>query len=201
MGNRVNGRGGFAAISAGSPTAVPAPKAWAAQTTYKLDDVVRVTTGNDKSDARCVLPHEAAANGLTAGSDGVIAGPDATNWKAIQAGTLVALRNWSFEVREETTAETYVIESADRTVATTTNATGQLVVADDDADGADVAQRALAVGNEFTLKLYPKGVGTGLPQWTGTARITQESGAFATSTLERTFAFAVQGAWTRARQA
>ena len=112
--------------------------------------------------------------------------------------SLAALRNWSFQTTEQ---ETYCIEAEDRAVGTNKSTTGQLVVADDDADGADVAQRALAVGNEFALKLYPKGLGSGKPMWSGTARITEEGGGFATSVLERTFAFSVQGPWTRTRQA
>lgn len=201
MGNRKNGRGGVAAISAGSPTAVPEPKVWATGTSYKLDDVVKIVTGGNTSYARCVLPHAASANGLTAAADGVIGGNDSGNWKAIPQGTLVALRNWTFETAETTQTETYVIEDEDRTIGTQVATTGELVVADDDADGADVAQRALAVGNQFTLKLYPKGVGSGLPVYSGTARITRESGAFSTETQERRFSFGVQGSWTRARQA
>ena len=201
MGNRVNGRGGYASITGGSPTAVPEPAVWTQGEPYTLDDVVKVTTNAKTSYARCVLPHTAAAAGLTAGAAGAIAGADAAKWKEIEQGTLVALRNWSYQTSEATETETYVIEAADRTVGTSVTTTGQLVVADDDADGADVAQQALAVGNEFALKLYPKGKGTGLPQWTGTARITEESGAFATNVLERTFAFSIQGAWTRTRQA
>ena len=201
MGNRVNGRGGFAAISGGSPTAVPEAKAWATGTAYGLDDVVQVTTGGNTSFARCVLPHQSKANGLTAAAGGGIEGTDSANWRSIAEGTLVALRNWSYSTSETTEQETYVIENEDRTVGTSKSTTGQIVVADDDGDGADVAQRALEVGNEFTLKLYPKGLGAGKPQWSGTARITEESGQFSTSVLERTFAFGVQGAWTRSRQA
>lgn len=201
MGNRVNGRGGYASISGGSPTAVPEPPMWATGKAYKLDDVVKITTSSNTSYARCVLPHNSAASGLTAAADGAIAGADTSKWRSIEQGTLVALRNWSYQTSETTETETYCIESEDRTVGTSVTTTGQLVVADDDADGADVAQRALEVGNEFVLSLFPKGTGTGLPQWTGTARITEESGAFATSVLERTFAFSVQGSWTRSRQA
>ena len=201
MGNRTNGRGGFAAISAGSPTAVPDPPDWATATAYGLDDLVKVETGGETSYARCVLAHNSAANGLTAAANGALAGADSANWRAIQQGTLVALRNWSFQTTETTEQETYCIEEEDRTVGTNKSTTGQLVVADDDEDGADVAQRALEVSNEFTLKLYPKGLGSGKPMWTGTARITEESGQFSTLVQERTFAFGIQGSWTRTRQA
>ena len=201
MGNRTNGRGGFATISDGAPTVVPEPDGWGATKEYDLDDVVRVTTGNHKVDAICVIKHTSAASGLSATAVGGLEGADKGNWKAIPIGTLVALRNWSYEVRAETATETYVLDSTDRTVTTQVVTTGQLVVADDDADGADVAQRALAVGNQFNLTLFPKGKEAGKPQWSGKARITQESGAFSTNTLERTFAFTVDGAWTRTRQA
>lgn len=201
MGNRTNGRGGFAAISAGSPTAVPDPPDWDDGGAYKLDDLVKITTAVDTSYARCVLSHNAQAGGLTAAADGAIEGTQASNWRSIQQGALAALRNWSFSTTETTEQETYVVEEQDRIVGTLKTTSGQLVVADDDADGADVAQRALEVGNEFTLKLYPKGLGSGKPMWSGTARITREDGGFATSVLERTFAFGIQGAWTRTRQA
>ena len=180
---------------------MPAAKVWAAGTAYKLDDVVQVTTGGATSHARCVLPHQSKAAGLTAAAGGALEGADAANWRSIEQGTLVALRNWSYQISETTEQETYVIEGQDRTIGTNEATTGQIVVADDDGDGADLAQRALEVGNEFTLKLYPKGLGSGQPMWTGTARITEESGAFSTSVLERTFAFGIQGAWTRSRQA
>lgn len=198
---RRSGRGGYVAISAGSPTAVPDATVWAASTTYVLDNVVQVTTGADTSVAVCVLPHESTAGGLTAAADGAIAGTDAANWEAVETGTLVALRNWTFDISEQTETETYVRESEDRTVGTSVTTTGQIVVADNDEDGFDEAQRALTISNQFTMRLFPKGQASGRPVWTGTARITGESGAFSTTTQERTFAFAIQGSWTRTRQA
>lgn len=197
---RENGRGGQLAISAGNPTAVPTPDAWAASTAYKLDQVVTVGSGADATQALCILAHTAGASGLTA-SSGVLSGDDAPNWMAIEDGTLVALTNWTYDTSEQTTPETLVIEDQDRVVGTTTTTTGQIVVQDDDEDGFDEAQRALVVSNQFTMKLYPKGIGSGKSVFTGTARITGESGGFSTDTLARTFAFAIQGNWTRTLQA
>ena len=197
---RTSGRGGYAAISAGDPTAVPAPPAWAAATTYKLDQVVSVGSGAATVQAQCVLPHTAAATGLSVAA-GVLSGADASNWRLVPTGALVSLRNWTYDSSEATTTETYVNEMSDRTVGTTLTTTGQLVVADNDEDGFDVAQRALKVQNEFALKLYPKGIASGNPMYAGTARITSESSGFSTSVQERTFAFAIQGDWVRSRQA
>ena len=197
---RVNGRGGYAAISAGNPTAVTAPPDWAATEEYQLDQVVSAGAGAMKVEAQCIIAHTAAASGLTVTS-GSLSGPDASNWRQVPTGALTALRNWSFDISESTEAITYVNEQSDRDVGTTITTTGQLVVADDDEDGYDVARRALETGNTFTMKLYPKGVATGRPVRTGATRITGESGAFSTSLQERTFAFSVQGKYTRTYQA
>ena len=197
---RRKGRGGQAAISGGSPTAVTAPSDWAASTEYERGDVVTVGSGGDAVQARCVLNHMSAASGLAV-TGGALSGTQSDNWRLIQDGALIALRNWSYSTTEQTTQETYVIDQEDETVGTQLGTTGQLVVADDDEDGRDVAQRALAVGNEVTLRLYTEGVGSGRPQYTGVARFTQEDGAFSTAVNERTFNFSIQGSWTRSRQA
>ena len=210
---RTSGRGGMVAISGGSPTAVPEPADHEDNHAYVLDEIVKVTTSSNTSYAVCVINHtSAASDGITAGANGAIAGADAANWRVMPQGNLSALRNWSFDTSETTSQESYVNETEDRTVGTTVATTGQIVVADNDEDGFDVAQRALTVGNQFTLRLYPRPAGphetpktylpkTGDAVFTGVARITGESGAFATNVQERTFAFAIQGSWTRSRVA
>ena len=195
---RRNGRGGYVAISGGSPTAVEAPADWAASTQYSLDDVVSVGSGADRIEALCVLGHESTASGLSE-SSGDLDGADKANWVKVENGAVTALQNWSFSTTEETATQTFTIESEDRTVGTQIVTTGQLVFADD--DGKDVAQKAIALGNTVTLTLYPKGVGAGLPQYRGSARFTQDDAAFSTEMQQRTVNFAIQGSWTRSDQA
>ena len=199
---RRNGNGGQLALSGGDPTAVADPPDWAAATDYVLDNVVTVGSGNTAVQARCVLGHTATSTGLSV-TAGVLGGADAGNWRLIQKGSLVALRNWSFDQSETETTIGYVIETdaeGDRTVGTAVSVSGQIVVADNDEEGFDVAQRALTLGNRLTANLYPKGVGTGRPVWTGSMRIGPESGAYSTEVQERTFAFSATN-WVRTRQA
>ena len=213
MAGRTNGRGGMVAISAGSPTAVPDLPDHADGAPYVLDQQVKVTTGANTSYAICVLNHtSAAADGLTAAVNGGIAGDDVANWRPMVKGNLAGLRNWSYDRQETTSEEGYVNETEDRTVGTAIRTTGQIVVAENDEEGYDTAQRALEVGNQFTMRLYTRPAGphetpatylpkTGDVYWEGLARITSESGAFSTNVQERTFAFGIQGRWTRNRVA
>ena len=197
MPNRVNGRGGMVAITSGNPTAVPNPPAWAAAEDYVLDDLVTVGSGTSAREALCVNGHTSTSTGLSVTS-GALSGADADNWKLVAVGTITALRNWSYSTTETTEQETYVVDDADRTVGTTLATTGTLEYADDDAE--DVAQQAIRVGNEVALTLYPKGLGTGRPEISGTVRFTQVDSAFSTSVLVKTVNFAVQGAWTESDQ-
>ena len=196
---RTSGRGGYAVISGGDPTALTAPPAWAASTDYVIDNEVTIGAGADLRTVQCVTAHSSAALGLV-NTAGVLSGPQLANWREVPNGALIALRNWSFSTTESTEEEDYVNESTSRTVGTSIATTGQLVVADNDEDGFDIAQRALIVQNQVTLELYTKGIGTGRPKYTGTARFTGESSAYSTTTQERTFDFGIQGSWVRTRQ-
>ena len=198
---RTSGRGGYARITGGSPTAVAEPAAWAASTDYVRDNVVKVTTSTHEAYALCIRPHNSSASGLEADANGLDrSSPDIANWREIDQGTITALRSWSFTTSETTENEDYVIESASRTVGTQLTTTVELDFADDSGPGQDVVQNAIVTGNEFQLELYPKGKGEGLPMYSGTARVGGDAGAFSTSTQTRTPTLNIQGAWTRTVQ-
>ena len=78
-----NGRNGFVAISAGNPTAVPTPDAWAATTAYRLDQVVTVGTGADEVQARCILAHTSGSGAALTSSGGTLGGDDSDNLSLI----------------------------------------------------------------------------------------------------------------------
>ena len=197
---RLDGRGGAVILSGGDPTAVPDSQTWTAGTAYKLDQVVKVGSGTPLY-AICILPHTAAASGLTA-TGGTLGGTDFNNgrWQEIEKGTITALESWSYETTEETTTKTYVISPADRTTGTQVTTSVTLVVAEDDYADFDATQAALAVSNTMALRLLPVGKGTGRPQYNGAIRVTGESGAFTTDEVNRTFTCQVQGAWVRSKQ-
>lgn len=66
---------------------------------------------------------------------------------------------------------------------------------------ADAGQAALLIGNSVALALHPAGTGTGLPELTGNATVTDSGGtAEVDGIVEATFSFALDGEWTRATQ-
>ena len=203
--SRTSGRGGFIAISGGSPVAVPSPAAWKTTATdYVLDDIVTVGTGNDAVQAICIENHKSTAtNGLTV-SSGELSGADADKWDLLnEDGELTALTEWSFDDGSETGTQGFVRELRDRTIPGADTVTGTLVVAED--QFRDVAQQALKKRNTFTMTLYPASrkdaSGDALPAgekrtyFEGVVLVTSVAMAYSNELQVRTINWSAQGEW------
>ena len=146
----------------GSSVAGLVPDAWAASETYKRGDMVLVATGKTTW-ARCKTPHDAVANGLTLDASDDIEGTQATNWDQVPTGTFSRMLTWT--INEATTETTYQ-ELADDGATPYSSARTDTITLTGHLDPEEKLQGVFRVGTTATLKLFPHGTATGLPEWT-----------------------------------
>lgn len=128
------------------------------------------------------------------------------NGVVLSGATPVAeIRSWEY-TRGGEEQDTSVMGTT-RTSLVNIKVTGTITVYANQFPGTDPAQDAgqatLTVGSSVTLSLHPNGTGSGKPELTGTALITEEvASAEQDGQVEGTFNFEVTGAddWTRNTQ-